>query len=366
MGSHQTTKRVIGLRAARGVLIGVMIYLVIETLGAQAYRRILEPESLAGLMDLVLRAELQRPETASPRIAIIGNSRLAEGFSAKIATAQAAGKMVFSNLSVPATTPRCWYYFLRDVDPNANRFRAIVLQTDLYSDEDGDVPSADEIGDLHGVVAFLRPTDSFDFAFSYLFPRFQFQALRGALLKGYVFKQDVQALLEAPAERLRKVALFREGHHNWAYDYEGHSESLKGLAVDWKNETMSLPPGVPDAVAKQLRAFLLRKRSPQTGAQRRYRQLWLGRIVDRYRSSETRVVFLRVPRGPAINPITMSDQGPSIIRDLARSTGVIALEADTFNSLETPETFWDAVHMNRSGREQFSRMLANELASGAI
>jgi hypothetical protein len=255
---------------------------------------------------------------------------------------------------------------LRDVDPDANRFRAIVLQSDLYSDEDGDVSLADEMRDLHAVVALLRPTDVFDFAFSYVSTRHRFEALRGALVKGYVLKQDVQAFLETPSERIRKVAQFREGHHNWANDYEGHTESLSGLTVDWKSETLRLPQGVPDAIAKQLRTFLLRKRSPQTGAQTRYRQLWLGRIVDRYRSSNTRIVFLRVPRGPVINPITMSDQGPSTIRELAKSHGVIALAADTFNSLETPENFWDAVHMNRSGREQFSRMLAKQLSSGAI
>jgi hypothetical protein len=344
-------------RAANGVFAGVLIYLAAEIaiFGSGWYCRFLEPESLAGTVQMCLSEEARRPASAAPVVAVIGNSMLGEGFSAKVADREAAGRMRFVNLAVAGTTPRCWYYELRAVDPDANRYRAIVLQVELLSDEDGDAPMADQIGDLHVVDTLLRPPDALDFALSFRPPRLRFEALRGVLLKGYVFKYDVQALLEHPAARMEKTELFNRGHAGWVFDYTGHPESLNGLTVDWERRAMYVPPGVPADVAARVRRVAFRQRSPDTGLQTRYRRLWFGRIVDRYRRTGTRVIFARVPRGPVVNP----DSDPPDARSTVR---YLALPRDTFTPLERPENFWDEYHMNARGRELFSRRLAQELA----
>jgi len=339
------------------VFAGVFIYLAAEIaiFGSGWYSRFLEPESLAGALQMCVSEEARRPDSAVRVVAVIGNSMLAEGFSAKAADLEAGGRMRFVNLSAAGTTPRCWYYELRAADPDANRYRAIVLQIELFSDEDGDVPMADQIGDLHVLDPLLRPSDALDFAFSFRRPRLRFEALRGALLKGYVLKYDVQALLEHPAARFEKTELFNRGHAGWVYDYTGHPESLAGLTVDWARRSMYIPSNVPADVAARVQRAAFRKRSPDTGLQTRYRRLWFGRIVDRYRATGTRVIFARVPRGPVVSPDADPPGDRSTVRDLA-------LPRDTFTPLERPENFWDEYHMNARGRELFSRRLAQELA----
>jgi hypothetical protein len=344
-------------RAVGGVLAGVLIYLAAEIaiFGSGWYGQFLEPESLAGAVRMCLSEEAARAASPLPVVAVIGNSMLAEGFSAKAANGEAAGRMRFVNLSVAGTTPRCWYYELRAADPHADRYRAIVLQIELFSDEDGDEPMADQISDLRIVDALLRPADALDFAFSFRRPRLRFDALRGALLKGYVFKYDVQALLEHPAARAEKTEVFHRGHAGWVFDYTGHPESLTGLTVDWERRSMYVPPDVPANIAARVRRVAFRQRSPDTGLQTLYRRLWFGRIVDRYRGTGTRVIFARVPRGPVVSP----DSDPPG----ARSTvSTLALPRDTFTPLERPENFWDEYHMNARGRELFSRRLAQEMA----
>src|SRR5215472_8475397 len=91
-------------RAAAGLLGSALGYLAVEEsiFGSGWYRRFLEPESAAGLMESTLRDEAAAP-TDIPRIAIIGNSMLAEGFSAKIADHEAGSRLRFANLAVPGT-----------------------------------------------------------------------------------------------------------------------------------------------------------------------------------------------------------------------------------------------------------------------
>jgi hypothetical protein len=265
----------------------------------------------------------------------------------------------FASLSLAGTSPRCWYYVLREVDPHSNGYAAIVIQLESFADEDGEEPMADQPGDLRTVAALLRPSDAWDFAMSYKKPRLRFEALRGALLKGYVLKHDVQAFLEHPGERMQRVALYRPNHAGWVYDYSGRSESLDGLRADWQRGTLDIPASVPADIQARLRRVLLRKTAPQTGDQAAYRRLWFGRIVDRYRGSSTQLVFARVPRGPAMNPSFDPAGAPSTIREFQ---GVRVLPPGTFEPLERPEYFWDELHMNAAGRERFSRELAEIMA----
>jgi hypothetical protein len=349
--------------AVCAVCAGVLLYGIGDwaVFGSGWYDQFLDPDSLAGRIELTIAMVRRRPPSPVPEIAMVGNSVLAEGFSAKVGDAEANGHMRFSNLAIPASTARSWYYLLRAVDPDARRYRAIVLQAEQYSDEDGWIPLADTIADLHIVNALLAPPDIVDFAFSFQDPRLRFEAFRGAVLKGYIFKQDAQAFLEAPAKRLEKVALARREYANWIYDYEGHQESLRGMTVDWSGRSVYLPPGVPTSIQQDVRQIVLRQRAPHTGDQARFRSRWFGRIVDRYRRSGARIIFVRPPRGPAVNPSFDSPDDPSTIRGFARLPYVNLVRAEAFQPLESPEWFWDGLHMNAAGRQRFSGMLVHEL-----
>jgi hypothetical protein len=93
-----------------------------------------------------------------------------------------------------------------------------------------------------------------------------------------------------------------------------------------------------------------------------YRREWFGRIIDRYRGSRTRIIFARLPRGPIPRPASLAQRTSSSIREFASRPNVLLCEEGAFNSLERPEFFKDAWHLNREGIARFSPMLAKEVA----
>jgi len=97
---------------------------------------------------------------------------------------------------------------------------------------------------------------------------------------------------------------------------------------------------------------------PQHGDKYRYRKEWLGRIVDRYRGTSTRVVFVRVPRAP-VPPPASGTALPSAISELAPAVTIV--DENAFTSIEKPEYFFDSLHLNAQGREEFSKQLAARL-----
>jgi len=62
---------------------------------------------------------------------------------------------------VPGTDARTWYYLIRDLDPTARRYRALVFGVDDYDDEDRAFNTSDDIRVLHYAIARLRWSDTF-------------------------------------------------------------------------------------------------------------------------------------------------------------------------------------------------------------
>jgi lysophospholipase L1-like esterase len=62
-----------------------------------------------------------------------------------------------------------------------------------------------------------------------------------------------------------------------------------------------------------------------------------------------------------VNPSFDALSEPSTIRFFARLPYVNLVRAEAFQPLESPEWFWDGLHMNASGRQRFSCMMVHEL-----
>ncbi len=266
-------------------------------------------------------------------VLVLGDSRIAEGFSAPIAGAETANGVHFINGAVPGSTPRCWYYLLREMDPQSSRFRLIVLPVDDYDDEDGAWDWADRDLDLRIVIFSLRLQDAMDFPLSFHDSSARFDALRSTLFKGFVAKEDLQGFLLHPVQRLQKTRQFHDSGIDWLNGYGGNPGSMWDL------------PQVNQ-----------RKTLPQTGNYARYRSLWFGKILAKYRGTATRLLIIRVPRGPF--PINHAPgQFSHAVRDLNAPELTLADE-NAFSSLERPEYFFDDLHLNATGRQAFSKLLA--------
>lgn len=329
------------------------------------YASVIEPESSAGQFELTLRRELRAQDNfGGNAVTGVGNSRF--NYYPRIANQlMVETGLVFRSARVDGSTPQSWYYLLRDLDPAARRYRAILIGVDDYDERDGlEAPDSD-LTSLHYAIFRLRLGDTLEFARGFQGFDLQWRAFRGALLKGIVLQPDILAFLAHPRKRIADVREIHRGFDEWSYNYLEPESSMAGLRIDWSSFTATFPPGftplqrqtVIDNVAYPPRP----SRFP--GDLAAYRRTWFGRIIDRYRGSRTKIIFVRLPRAPIPRPDGLDRITSSSIRELAHRPNVLLCPEHAFDSLERPEFFKDGLHLNLEGSTRFSEMLAREVAS---
>lgn len=323
-------------------------------------RHFLEPGSSAGTLQLTLKRErLHQAEWKEPVVLTMGDSRM--NYSPKLANEYAAQRgypFRIGHGGVAGTTPRCWYYILRELDPTAQRYRAIVLPVDDYDDEDTYIDYRDYPIDIHYLSPLLRWEDIPEYPRSYVTPKYAQEAWRGVLFKGAALQADLLAFFQDPRKRLRDVKEVGDWWPNGSYDYLEEERSVAGLSIDWQTKTATYPPWADEAFKVAVQTVLLRPVAPQTGAYGQYRAYWLEKIRQRYAGSNTKLLIVKIPRGPLIRPAEWVRKLSSSVR---KAPGYMLGDEHRYEVLERPELFKDALHMNRAGATRYGEMLMDEL-----
>jgi len=204
-------------RIALTLLIAVLGLFGLDALlfRTHGYMSILEPDSSAGLVELLLWREKRAQRTGGDNLVVtLGNSRM--GFVPKVVDLRPRQTgYVIRTAAAAGSDPRVWYYMLRDLDPTARRYRAIVLGVDDYDDEDRASNPDDGISALHYCIGRLRWGDTLEFARSFHSPEYKWEAFRGSVLKGIALQSDIQAFLSHPVKRIKYVRLCHQGWPDW-------------------------------------------------------------------------------------------------------------------------------------------------------
>jgi hypothetical protein len=201
--------------------------------------------------------------------------------------------------------------------------------------------------------------DAFDFAMSFKRPLFRWQAFRGAILKGAIYQRDFQEFLQHPMARWEKARLYRRDFGSWAYGYLGGQGDMTGVTVDWAARKVSGPPNVTARDRDIFEQWLFGPKAPNTGALRAFRLKWLGRIVSRYRSSRTRLIFVRIP--PFAIPLPERPKSRGAVRDFASRLNVVLVDENALQPLQRPELFADPVHLNAEGSRLATEMIVERV-----
>jgi hypothetical protein len=324
------------------------------------YSSVLSTDSSAGYVETLIRNERLRVKRDPNQALGVGDSRMA--LRPKMSNELTAETgYTFASIGLGGTNPRCWYYMLRALEPAAGRYAAVVIPLIDYIEEDQFLLSADAEADLHYLIARLRLTDIPDFAGSYLDPVLRRRVVRDLIFKGLTYKRDFADLLLHPVQRYKSIMLSREGSAGWIYNYTGPNRTMEGLSIDWAKREAAFSPRMTKDQIDMVNAILLRPEYPQTGRERRYRRYWIGRILELYRGTRTKVILLRLPRGPVVRPPVKPYPGPTLVEELASHPNVIVLDEHLFDGLERPEYFVDAMHMNDRGVKPFSHILARQV-----
>jgi hypothetical protein len=181
------------------------------------YHAILDPASSTGSFESAI-AQF-RGFQSDPRhdVLVLGDSRIYSGLDPGAADAAARG-LRFINAGVPGTTPRCWPFFVRAIDPQYRRFRAIVIPVDTYGDDDsaiGSLDGDDRPMDLRYVVYQTRLSDLPKLAGSFSDPRERVEYGIDLFWRGQELRDDVQELAANPFARSAAIATARR---NPAFD----------------------------------------------------------------------------------------------------------------------------------------------------
>ena len=348
------------------LLLAILSVFVLFLLDAAMFRtglyaRYLEPSSYAGSFESVLTGGQQKKFTRPYRVLVLGDSQIAEGFSAQVADeAGARAGWEFFNAAVGGAAMRSWYYMVRNLDPDRTRFDVIVLPLRGYADVDDEVIRADR-DDIRWVIARVRLLDVAEFTNSFLTPLIRLQVLRETLFKGLVYRRDLRELLRDPAARLSHVNDCRAACADSSYHYLGHAESLSGVWMDWTTDTLHFPEGISPQVQADMKSHTNYRQWSVRGFERAYRKLWLGRIIERYRGTRTRIAIISLPYRPFPIPFSWSTDSSSFASQASKSSQVTILDEHLFEDLERPALFFDVAHLNRTGRILFSRRLATTL-----
>jgi hypothetical protein len=346
------------LHIARNLLLGVAIFICVDgvVFHTRLYTSILAPDSYAGRMATITQAEKNRASSGLKEVLVLGDSRMAEGFSPLVADKLSSlDGFKFVNLAEPASAVNIWGYMLREVDPTRRRYWAIVVPYGI-----GFEPKSADPLRISMAAPLLRYGDCFNFASAFQRWSGRFRAFTACILRGSAFQSDIVDFLEHPIARIRSIQ--QEPTRVQArHVYKGRDHDIAGTFYDPKTGQVTFPPRLTEAQRDAIRDSLIKPSQSETQDFLRMQRDGIQRILNRYSASSTEIVLTPVPRGPFAGLPGASMTFHAAFPTVTTRRTVFSLPEQTFDFLEKPEYYFDGYHLNSKGRQRFTETLVTEL-----
>jgi hypothetical protein len=346
------------LHVARNLLLGVAVFICVDgvVFHTRLYTSILAPDSYAGRMAVLTRAEKERQSSGLKEVLVLGDSRMAEGFSAAVAdkVSSVAG-FKFVNLAEPASSVNIWPYMLREVDPTMRRYWAIVVPYGI-----GYEPNNADPLRISMAAPLLRYQDCFNFASGFQQWSGRFRAFTACILRGSAFQSDVVDLLEHPIARIRSIQLEPQRVRSRSA-YKGRDSDIVGTSYDPSTGQVTFPPQLTEAQREAVRDSLVQPSQSETQRFLKMQRDGIQQILNRYSASPTEIVLTPIPRGPFAGLPGASMTFHAAFPTVMMQKTVSSLPEQTFNFLEKPEYYFDGYHLNARGRQRFTETLVAEI-----
>jgi hypothetical protein len=346
------------LHVAQNLLLGLAVFVCLDgvVFHTRLYTSILAPDSYAGRMAVITRAEKDRVSSGLKEVLVLGDSRMAEGFSAAVADKlSSVDGFKFVNLAEPASAVNIWDYMLREVDPTTRRYWAIVVPYGI-----GYEPNSADPLRISMAAPLLRYGDCFNFASAFQRWSGRFRAFTACILRGSALQSDVVDFLEHPIARIRSVQ--QEPKRLQSRDvYKGRDYDIAGTSYDPKTGHVTFPPRLTEAQREAIRDSLAKPSLSEAQDFLRMQRDGIQRILNRYSASPTEIVLTPVPRGPFAGLPGASMTFHAAFPTVVTQKTVFSLPEQTFNFLEQPEYYFDGYHLNAKGRQRFTETLVAEL-----
>jgi hypothetical protein len=345
------------LHVGRNLFLGVAAFLCVDgaIFHSGLYVSILAPSSYAGRVARITQAEKERAPSGLKEVLVLGDSRIAEGFSMSLANqlGSPAG-LKFVSLAEPAASANTWYYMVREVDPTGRRYSAIIIPYGI-----GYEPNSADPLRISMTAPLLRYGDCFHFASGFQRWSGRFRAFIACILRGSAYQDDVADLLSHPVARIRSKQQADKMHSR--PEYKGRDYDLVGTSYDGATGQVMFAPKLTEAQRLAFRKSLIQPSQSDTEYSLKLQRDWIPRIMDRYSHTPTAIVLTPLPRGPFLELAGFSRGYESVLpRSVIQRTS-FSLPGHTFDFLEKPENYFDAFHLNAKGRQKFTETLVSEV-----
>jgi len=345
------------LHVGRNLLFGIAAFMCVDgaIFHSGLYVSILAPSSYAGRIVKITAAEKDRAPSDLKEVLVLGDSRIAEGFSATLANelGSRAG-LKFVSLAEPAASANTWYYMVREVDPSARRYSAIIVPYGI-----GYEPNSADPLRISMTAPLLRYADCFPFASGFQRWSGRFRAFFACILRGSAYQDDVVDLFSHPIARIRNIQQADKIHSG--SEYKGRDYDLVGTSYDTATGQVRFAPKLTEAQRLGFRKSLIQPSQSDTEYSLKLQRDWIPRIMNRYSHSATAIVLSPLPRGPFLDLGGFSKGYESVLpTSVIQRTG-FSLPGHTFEFLEKPEYYFDVFHLNAKGRQKFTETLVSEL-----
>ena len=345
------------LHVTRNLFLGIAAFLCVDgaLFHSGLYVSILAPSSYAGRVAKITQAERERAPSGLKEVLVLGDSRIAEGFSTTLANelGSPAG-LKFVSLAEPAASANTWYYMVREADPTARRYSAIIVPYGI-----GYEPNSADPLRISMTAPLLRYGDCYNFASGFQRWSGRFRALIACILRGSAYQDDVADLLAHPVARIRSIHQADKKHSG--SEYKGRDYDLAGTSYDAATGQVTFAPKLTEAQRLAFRKSLIQPSQSDTEYSLRLQRDWIPRIMSRYSHSPTAIVLTPLPRGPFLELAGFSRGYESVLPSSVVERTRFSLPGHTFNFLEKPEYYFDAFHLNVKGRQKFTETLVLEL-----
>jgi len=333
------------------------------------YAKFLTFSSMQGFAHHIVNSA-QKISTDSERdILIIGDSRVTEGFNAGEANrSTSTSNYHYLNGGIGGATLRIWYYLLKKIDPNANRYKYIVVTLPSYRNSppfDGGFEA--RMLDADFLAPLISTNEFIDFIGHQTGDLNKFKLFNRVVIASSNYSSDFLDFIRHPLSRIDGYKWRQKVGLNYGDGYTGNPENMVGLSMDSYGKILSYPIRLNNHQKEQVKKYLI---SIKNGSKIEmiqaadYKNLWLEKILKRYQNKHTKIIIMRLPSTPL--PGYVADGSYpllNVIKENGNNENVFIIPEETFLDLEAPDNFWDMQHLNGLGRARLTRAISQRLSS---
>jgi hypothetical protein len=354
------------------VLLSVLTFLALDALVFRSglYARLLAVHSVQGNFFHFVQMERARPSSGRPEVLLSGNSHMNAAFS----MAEFHSLYPGANLTVIRGARfgiwlRPWYYILQHIDPSHDRYAAIVIPLEGYRPAPEGRDYRNVLVDMQVLAPIATVREWEDLVEDFTDPELRREALWMTLFAGHVYAADFQNFFLKPFSRTADSLHIRHDLLDAMTEEQTDSHTLQDLTYDLSTKKVTHSPShFSSSTTKEVERMLEGPGgvSLEQATERlaEYETKWLNRIVDLYKDSPTKIIFVYIPSHPFPMPsLTPLASAPDLRQHLPQRANVIYIPEDNYAQLDDPKYFCDMNHLNHDGGEIFTRTFSPQLIS---